>query len=89
MARLTHSTLDVLNFLLERAECPRFGLEISGATGLATGSIYPILARLERDGWLASQWEAGEAADLGRPARRLYRLTDEGEVAARAELAFR
>ena len=48
----------------------------------AYGTLYKALARLERDGLLASRWEDPvAAADEGRPRRRFYRLTLEGEGA--------
>jgi PadR family transcriptional regulator PadR len=44
----------------------------------AQGTLYRALNRLERDGLLESRWEdAGEAAQAGRPLRRLYRITAE------------
>jgi PadR family transcriptional regulator PadR len=59
-------------------ENPR--LEISGAdiikrTGMLSGTLYPILARFEREGLLSSRWEKEEPSDLGRPRRRLYQIT--------------
>jgi PadR family transcriptional regulator PadR len=55
----------------------------------AYGTLYKALTRLEREGYLASRWEDPmAAADEGRPRRRFYRLTLEGEGAlAEARLA--
>ena len=48
----------------------------------AYGTLYKALTRLEREGLLASRWEdPNAAADEGRPRRRFYRLTLEGEGA--------
>lgn len=48
----------------------------------AYGTLYKALARLEREGLLANRWEDPHAAaDEGRPRRRFYRLTLEGEAA--------
>ena len=55
------------------------GAEIGKRTKLASGTLYPILFRLEEEGWLQSRWEAGNPAILGRPRRRYYRVTIEGE----------
>jgi PadR family transcriptional regulator PadR len=55
------------------------GAEIGKLTDLASGTLYPILFRLEAVGWLQSRWEAGNPAVLGRPRRRYYRVTTEGE----------
>jgi DNA-binding PadR family transcriptional regulator len=54
--------------------------------GVLSGTVYPLLRRLEDKGWLSSRWEDVDPAAAGRPRRRLYRLTGEGEAAARAEL---
>ncbi|MEV5614443.1 PadR family transcriptional regulator [Streptomyces bacillaris] len=55
-----------------------YGLEVSEAAGLAPGSIYPILIRLEQYGWLESRWEDIDTHAEGRPARRYYRLSEKG-----------
>jgi len=48
----------------------------------AYGTLYKALTRLERQGYLASRWEDPHvAAAEGRPRRRFYRLTLEGEGA--------
>lgn len=49
--------------------------------------MHPILARLERLGRLSSRWEDVDPSAEGRPARRYYRLTADGAVAAGAALA--
>ena len=82
--------LVLAEMLTEPAE-PRYGLDMGAATGLPSGTIYPILARLERIGWVESDWEDPEAHIAeGRPRRRYYRLTREGaESAAEALQAVR
>jgi PadR family transcriptional regulator, regulatory protein PadR len=54
----------------------------------AHGTLYKALDRMERAGLLESRWEDPEiAVEQGRPRRRLYRITGNGESAsARAEL---
>lgn len=60
-------------------------MSLSAKLDLRSGTIYPLLARLERAEWLESKWEEIDPAEVGRPRRRLYRLTGQGEgVAARA-----
>jgi PadR family transcriptional regulator len=44
--------------------------------------MYPLLLRFEREGFLESEWERESSEDLGRPRRRLYRLTGAGVRAA-------
>nr|WP_244197375.1 PadR family transcriptional regulator [Amycolatopsis coloradensis] len=51
-----------------------YGLEICGAAGLPSGTIHPILTRLEKAGWLRSRWERIDPSELGRPRRRYYSL---------------
>jgi PadR family transcriptional regulator PadR len=52
---------------------------------LGSGTAYPILVVLEEHGILHSRWEADAPQMLGRPRRRLYRLTSLGaDVYARA-----
>lgn len=65
----------------------QYGFDIIDQTGLPSGTVYPALGRLERDGLVKSAWEDDEAAHAeGRPARRYYRLTAPG-VKALAESA--
>ena len=64
------------------------GFEIVDVTGYPTGTIYPALRRLERDGYVRSKWEAERTATReGRPARRYYELTASGVKALDAALA--
>jgi PadR family transcriptional regulator, regulatory protein PadR len=60
------------------------GAEISRETRLASGTLYPMLMRLEQCGWLTSRWEIEDPQVLGRPRRRYYRVTGVGETRARA-----
>ena len=83
--RVTPQVLKLLDALLEGGTADRYGFELSKVTGLKSGTIYPILARLEVAGWLTSGWESAE--EFGRPRRRYYRLTGTGAEAARTHLA--
>ena len=60
------------------------GAEISRATKLLSGTLYPILFRLERAGWLESRWENNDPKLLGRPRRRFYSVTALGAQHARS-----
>lgn len=79
--RMTVNTFAVLSRLLE--EPGLAGADLCRSTGLATGTMYPILLRLEDASWLCSEWEDQEARDLGRPRRRRYFVTGAGARAAR------
>ncbi|MFK4228055.1 PadR family transcriptional regulator [Streptomyces sp. NPDC019890] len=55
---------------------------------MPSGTIYPILARLEQVGWVDSSWEDPVVHEqAGRPRRRFYRITQDGAVRARDDLA--
>ncbi len=59
-----------------------YGFEIMGVTTLPSGSVYPLLRRLEARGLVRSRWEDEENAHAeGRPARRYYDTTEAGRVA--------
>jgi PadR family transcriptional regulator, regulatory protein PadR len=85
--RMTIPTQRVLEALLEDPQRELYGLEIGEAAGLRSGTVHPILARLEGYGWLESRWEDIDASAEGRPPRRYYKLTAEGALAARSALA--
>lgn len=84
--KTTLTTQRVLRVLLDPPSNDHYGLEIMRATGLKSGSLYPILGRLEKAGWIEGNWEDVDEATEGRPRRRLYRLTPDGVVRARASL---
>jgi PadR family transcriptional regulator, regulatory protein PadR len=85
--RMTQTTLLILEALT--AAQPQSGTQIGHATGIASGSRYPILRRLEEAGWLTGEWEQIDPREAGRPRRRFYRLTEFGEAQAEAALARR
>jgi len=63
------------------------GADIARETNLSSGTLYPILMRLEENGWVESKWEDGNPSELGRPRRRLYRITSLGARNARKGFA--
>jgi DNA-binding PadR family transcriptional regulator len=85
--RITASVLKVLAALLGPTAPERYGLQLMQDTGLPSGTLYPILVRLERAGWVESEWERIDPVAEGRPARRYYRLTASGATVARREVA--
>jgi DNA-binding PadR family transcriptional regulator len=82
MARaLSSATALVLDALDTGA---RHGFEILDATGLPSGTVYPILRRLEEDGCATSRWESARVAQQEqRPPRRYYALTPDGAALVR------
>ena len=85
--RVTPATLDVLEALMGPDE-ELYGLKIAQNAGRKTGSVYPILARLEESRWVESCWEREERDQRG-PRRRFYQLSADGLTAARALLIER
>lgn len=88
MARRSHTspqTLALLGTLLDSGSEWRHGYELSRATGLRSGTLYPMLARLTQEGWLEARWTEPERS--GRPPRHVYRLTPEGRAQASDRLA--
>src|SRR4051794_6179385 len=84
--RMTIPTQLVLEALLQDPGRELYGLEIGDLANLRSGTVHPILARFEGVGWLTSRWEDIDPQAEGRPARRYYRLTADGALAARAAL---
>jgi DNA-binding PadR family transcriptional regulator len=85
--RMTVPTARVLAALLAEPDAERYGLDLMQATGLASGTLYPILHRLREAGWLESAWEEVDPSAEGRPARRYYKLSGHGVEQARQSLA--
>jgi DNA-binding PadR family transcriptional regulator len=83
---MSGATLHVLSVLAERPTDAHYGLDICRATGLKGGTVYPILARLEKAGMVASTWEDIDPKVEGRSPRRNYYLTSSGYEFARQAL---
>jgi len=63
-----------------------WGYELTRQSGVRSGVLYPILARMLTEGWLSDGWETPGATG-GRPPRRYYQLTDTGKRELGAVLA--
>ena len=84
---MTLLTARVLRALLDDPAAPRYGLDLMRELGIPSGTIFPLLARLEANGLARSELEQIDPHEQERPARRYYTLTGYGETTARAELA--
>jgi len=85
---MTIPTQLVLRGLLAEPTQELYGLQICAEVGLPSGTIHPILTRLEHEyGWVASRWEDIKPEEEGRPRRRYYRLTEDGAERARIALS--
>jgi PadR family transcriptional regulator, regulatory protein PadR len=82
--RISPETLLVLECFMHRASDWHYGYELSRQTGLKSGTLYPILMRLEKHSLLEATWVATEE---GVPPRHTYRLTTSGLEVARTKLA--
>jgi DNA-binding PadR family transcriptional regulator len=83
--RFTYPTALVLRALLDGRH---HGFDIMEATGLPSGTVYPILRRLDSEALVRSRWEdAGVARRELRPPRRYYELTPGGRGIARDAIA--
>lgn len=81
---MSRATVAVLQALGDGAT---YGFDIMDATGLPSGTVYPILSRLEGRGLASAHWEDAHVhRQEGRPARKYYRVTAEGRIALAAEL---
>jgi PadR family transcriptional regulator PadR len=80
--RVTTQVLKVLGALMTSPE-EISGADIARSTRLASGTLYPILIRLEQSRWITSKWEVGDPHELGRPRRRFYKVTAFGARNAR------
>ncbi|AZM50737.1 PadR family transcriptional regulator [Streptomyces sp. WAC 06738] len=86
--RLTKPTISVLEVLLDAStDDPPWGLRICRDADLGSGTVYPILARLQERGWVTARDES--APHPGRPPRLFYELTNTGRANARAALEAR
>lgn len=85
--RLTTAVAQVLRAFLEDPTKTQYGFDLMQQTRLPSGTLYPILARLEKRGWITSQPESIDPTKHGRPARRMYLITPTGTETARIELA--
>jgi|SRR5215469_5472257 len=85
--KLTGPLERVLRVLVADPAAPHYGYDLMKATRLASGTLYPMLARLQQDGLVDSRWEDRSPDAGGRPPRKYYQLTAEGVRVARLELA--
>jgi PadR family transcriptional regulator PadR len=75
----------VLRAFLADPSARRYGYDLMKAASLKSGTLHPLLGRLEQDKLVSSAWETPQQ-DGQRP-RRYYQLTDDGTAVARLELA--
>jgi PadR family transcriptional regulator, regulatory protein PadR len=82
--RLTTPVLKVLGVLMSNPKAEISGADVARLTKLPSGTLYPVLARLEQVKWVQSEWEDADPHVLRRPRRRFYRVTALGSRCARS-----
>jgi DNA-binding PadR family transcriptional regulator len=82
---MTRHVAAVVAVLLEEPTAPHHGYELMRQAKIKSGTLYPLLGRLEDAGWVQAGWETDPPA--GRPPRRYYQLTPDALAAARVALA--
>lgn len=85
--KLTGPLERVLRVFLADVSARHYGYDLMKAAKLPSGTLYPMLARLQDQGLVMSEWEPQPADAGGRPPRRYYQLTGDGIRVARLELA--
>lgn len=81
--RSSGQTLNLLRTLMDEPHKWHHGYELSKATELRSGTLYPILMRLSGRGFLEHKWV--ETQETGRPPRHVYRLTAQGVAHAKEQ----
>ena len=87
VVKLTGPLERVLRAFLAEPSAPRYGYDLMKAAKLPSGTLYPMLARLQDEGLVTFEWEPQPTDLAGRPARKYYRLTGEGARVARLTIA--
>ena len=81
MAKKRDLSLGSVMILHALARGAGYGFDIMEETGLTSGTVYPALDRLEREGFARSAWEDAELArEEKRPPRRYFEITDDGKT---------
>ena len=87
VVKLTGPLERVLRVFLAELSARHYGYDLMKAAKLPSGTLYPMLARLQDQGLVTSEWEPQPDDASGRPPRKYYQLTGEGIRVARLELA--
>jgi len=78
---LSNHARTVLAVLLDTGDGWRHGYDLVRMADVKSGTLYPLLIRLEGQGFLEAQWQ--QPVERGRPPRHAYRLTAQGVRLAR------
>lgn len=79
---LSDTARSVLAALLDARGGWSHGYDLARIAGVKSGTLYPLLIRLEAQGLLEAEWQ--QPSENGRPPRHAYRLTARGVELAQA-----
>ena len=85
--RKTHTLIQVALAIMDDPTEKYWGYQLSKASGVRSGVLYPILTRMLYEGWLTDGWEDPTTIKGKRPPRRYYELTDAGRLTLGGVLA--
>jgi PadR family transcriptional regulator PadR len=86
--RMSYQSMRILNSFMSQPGREWSGADLIAGSGVPSGTLYPLLYRFEDAGWLVGRWETGDPKVMGRPLRKLYRMTGHG-LAKAAEVRGR
>ena len=72
--KLTGPLERVLRVFMTDPTAQHYGYDLMKAAKLPSGTLYPMLARLQQEGLVDSEWEAQRRTAGGRPPRKYYQL---------------
>ena len=81
---LSNHAVGILAVLLDAQGKWSYGYELAKLAQVKSGTLYPLLMRLEDRGYLEAEWQ--QPSERGRPPRHAYRLTPDGVRLARENL---
>lgn len=85
--RISTQALKVLRLFLENVRSEHSGAEIAREAKVGPGTLYPMLSRFEKAGLFEARWEEVDPSEVGRPRRRLYKITGAGIRCAQTALS--
>lgn len=84
--RATTNILKVLSVLDQQRQEQHYALQLSTSAKVNVGTVYAVLDRLEEAGLVRSALEDIDPVEAGRPQRRYYQISDQGETYLRREV---
>ena len=78
--RKTYTLVQLAIALMNDPSGKHWGYQLSKASGIRSGVMYPLLTRMLQAGWLEDGWEDADPSKKKRPPRRYYTLTNEGRI---------